>query len=492
MTQTPQPTSEQEKILDAFGTGDGLTVIAGAGSGKTTTMRMLAESAPSRRGVYIAYNRAIADDAKASFPAGVTCATAHALAYRAIGRKYRNRLNGPRVPAAQAARILRINEPVIIGEKVLQPTQLARLASETVARFCYSADEVITPRHVPLVKGLEDARRIVGDAVYPLALRTWEDLVQPDGLLRFSHDCYLKLWALSNPVLPYDYVLFDEAQDANPVVMRLVQKQGQAGAQVVAVGDPNQAIYGWRGAIDAMDKFDAAYRLHLSKSFRFGQAVADEANKWLDLLDAELRVEGFERINSVVVDDERAPAAILCRTNGMAVAQVMAAFEQRRRPALVGGGDNIIRLAEAAITLKAGTGTSHPELCAFRTWAEVQDYCEEDSAAGDLKVFVRLVDKHGPDLIIDTMRRLTRDERRADVVISTAHKAKGREWESVRIAADFQPDEENQENEPSREESMLAYVAVTRAKLVLDRRGLAWVDKFTAPRKDASLVAAAH
>jgi superfamily I DNA/RNA helicase len=52
----------------------------------------------------------------------------------------------------------------------------------------------------------------------------------------------------------------------------------------------------------------------------------------------------------------------------------------------------------------------------------------------------------------------------------TAHKAKGREWETVRIAGDFRKDK------VSREEAMLAYVAVTRAKLVLDREGLAWVD----------------
>jgi hypothetical protein len=49
--------------------------------------------------------------------------------------------------------------------------------------------------------------------------------------------------------------------------------------------------------------------------------------------------------------------------------------------AITGGGRDILALAEAAITLKAGTGCGHPELFAFRTWGEVQDYAENDPAA---------------------------------------------------------------------------------------------------------------
>src|SRR5215216_5677207 len=113
----------------------------------------------------------------------------------------------------------------------------------------------------------------------------------PAGRLRFTHDCYLKLWQLSDPHLPADYVLLDEAQDANPVVAAIVDRQ--AHAQRILVGDRCQAIYGWRGAIDAMSRFHADHRLCLSQSFRFGPAIASEANKWLQLLDAPLHLRGF-------------------------------------------------------------------------------------------------------------------------------------------------------------------------------------------------------
>jgi ABC-type transport system involved in cytochrome c biogenesis ATPase subunit len=62
------PTLEQQAITDAYLAKANLVIEAGAGTGKTSTLRLLASAAPERRGVYVAYNRAIADDAKRSFP----------------------------------------------------------------------------------------------------------------------------------------------------------------------------------------------------------------------------------------------------------------------------------------------------------------------------------------------------------------------------------------------------------------------------------------
>jgi hypothetical protein len=464
------PTPEQQAIVDAYRTCERLVIEAGAGSGKTSTLKMCAAATPGRCGVYLAYNRAIADDAKRSFPPSVTCATAHSFAYRAVGASFRDRLNGPRMPARETARILGIAGPTRINpERVLAPDQVARIAMETVGRFCHSADAQVGRRHVPAKPGLDDPASMaaLAAAVLPYAERAWADVTRRDGQLKFTHDVYLKLWQLSGPRLPADFVLLDEAQDANPVVADIVRRQA---AQQVLVGDRSQAIYGWRGAVDAMATFEGR-RLALSQSFRFGQAVADEANKFLELLAAPLRLRGHERIASSVGELER-PAAVLCRTNAEAVAKVMSAFEAGRRPALVGGGNDIRALAEAAVTLKAGLGTAHPELFIFRTWSELQEYVEHDEAGADLKVFVGLVDAYGPEVVMDTIDRLV-DERRADVVVSTAHKAKGREWDTVRIADDFREPKES--NAP---ELMLAYVAVTRAKLALDKGGLAWVDKW--------------
>ncbi|NIL64925.1 UvrD-helicase domain-containing protein [Salinispora arenicola] len=98
--------------------------------------------------------------------------------------------------------------------------------------------------------------------------------------MTFTHDVYLKLYQLSRPRIPADYVLLDEAQDLSPVMASLFHFQTHA--QRIMVGDSAQAIYGFRGAIDAMRKFTADQHLTLSQSFRFGPPIAREANKWLD------------------------------------------------------------------------------------------------------------------------------------------------------------------------------------------------------------------
>ena len=107
-------------------------------------------------------------------------------------------------------------------------------------------------------------------------------------------------------------------------------------------------------------------------------------------------------------------------------------------------------------------------------------YVENDSAARDLKSLVRLVDTHGAETVIQAVRRLSPEDD-AQVTVSTAHKAKGREWASVRIGPGFGPlSVGNGQPQPrlSLEEARLIYVAVTRAKGTLDTSGLAWAGNY--------------
>lgn len=467
-----QPTDEQAAILESFRHGGDLVIEAGAGTGKTSTLRMLADSDARRRGVYLAFNRAIAEDAKNSFPWWMKCATAHSFAFRAVGNRYGDRLNGPRLPARQTAEILRIRGGLEVAPgKWLRSHQLARLVMETVTLFCYSAEREIEPWHVAPVVGLEDnpqARSALEETIVPLARAAWVDLQAPNGRLKFTHDHYLKLWQLSNPSLNADYVFLDEAQDANPVIADVVRKQA---SQIVLVGDRSQQIYQWRGAVDAMETFGYE-RYPLSQSFRFGDAIAEEANKWLSLLEAPLRLRGLQRISSSL-DDLSEPRAVLCRTNAETVARALDCQLSGRMAALVGDGIEIRRLALAAIPLKQGQACEHPELFLFQDWAELQEFVEHDKGGADLKTFVHLIDRWTPEVVIQAVDALV-PESEAEIIISTAHKAKGREWPTVKIATDFERPEEGQKIEPA--EARLAYVAVTRAQQTLDRSGLSWVD----------------
>lgn len=472
------PTTEQTQIIDAFKTGDNLVIEAGAGTGKTSTLRMMAEavmekSFTNKRGIYIAYNKAIAEDAKASFPGTVNARTAHSFAYQAVGKDYRSRLNGPRVPARQAAQILGIYQPFQVNETVLMPTTIASLVDRTVSNFANSADDEVQAYHVPKVDGAESVMDDLRTMIVPFARKAWADLTSKSGKLKFKHDHYLKIWAMSEPTLRADFILLDEAQDANPVIAQVVEAQDHA--QKIMVGDRSQAIYGWRGAVDAMTRFDpSAQRLLLSQSFRFGSAVADEANKWLSLLDAPLRLSGFDQIDSKI-EHLDAPDAVLARTNAEVMARAIGAMNEGRRAAIVGGTREIKSLAEAALDLQSGRSTWHPDLIAFSSWDELRTYAQ-DEAGRDLRVFVKLIDTYGAHKVIEVADASV-NEGDADVILSTAHKAKGREWDKVQIAADFGQSDDSKDSGPSRPEMMLNYVAVTRAKLVLDNAALSWVDQ---------------
>ena len=83
-----EPTPEQVAIREVFASGDTLTVSALAGTGKTTTLKMLAKDAPQTRMTYVAFNRAIADEARRTFPSNVVCSTMHSFAFRALGQRF--------------------------------------------------------------------------------------------------------------------------------------------------------------------------------------------------------------------------------------------------------------------------------------------------------------------------------------------------------------------------------------------------------------------
>ncbi|MER7141308.1 UvrD-helicase domain-containing protein [[Kitasatospora] papulosa] len=476
-------TDEQTTAADRFHAGDHLALQAGAGTGKTSTLALLAHRT-RRTGRYLAYNKAIAQDAATRFPSTVTCRTAHALAYAAIGHRYRTRLNGPRQPSWKTGHDLGITKTIRIGDRDLSPRALSYATLRTVTRFCHSADPALADHHVPRLRSLEDAghhNQLVA-TVMPFAHKAWADLQNPDaGATRFDHDHYVKIWALTDPKISADFLLLDEAQDTNPVVEQVFNAQ-RAHAQLVMVGDSAQAIYQWRGARDVMTAFQGT-ALTLSKSFRFGPMLATEANRWLRIADAPLRLAGTEAIRTGLGPVEH-PDAILCRTNVGAMREVMQLLEAGHRVALTGGGASLRALARAADDLKDGRRTSHPELLLFPTWGDLQDYAANDPAGGDLQPLVDLVDAHGTGAILNAVHRLDSEDN-ATVTVSTAHRAKGREWGKVKIADDFTPPRDSEEKDSNGEpipgrideaEARLAYVAVTRARAQLDLGGLAWIN----------------
>ncbi|MGW4049518.1 UvrD-helicase domain-containing protein [Streptomyces sp. NPDC004779] len=461
-------TAEQGAARDAFAEGTDLALVAGAGTGKTSTL-VLMGAATRRRGLYVAFNKPIAEEAKARFGTNVRCSTSHALAYRAVGRLFQDRLKATQhMPLKRTAQLLDLSRDLAVGKRRLRATTQARLVMEMVQRFCWSTDEQVAARHLGRVNGLDDAGgQYLAEMLLRRARWAWEDICSPNGVLPFKHDHYLKMWALTRPRLPADFVLLDEAQDTNPVLEEIFLAQD---AQRVCVGDPAQQIYDWRHAKDIMSAFPGR-RLELTESFRFGPAIAQVANRWLRAADSTMQLTG-RAVGESGLGRVEVPDAVLCRGNADALAEVLRFLDAGVPVALAGGGTPLLKIAEAAVDLKAGRRTPHHELYLFSSWGEVQEYAEQDSAAAELKAIVELVDTYGPQQIIAAVSRMV-EEDSARVVVSTVHKSKGREWDHVRIGEGFAAvDGQGAARALHAAEARLAYVAVTRARRLLDTTGL--------------------
>ena len=473
------PTAEQARCVELFITGQDLVIQAGAGAGKTATLMLLAAQAGAmgRNGWYGAYNKKIVVDTAAKAPGNLAVSTMHSLAYQAIGKLFAHRLppKAARQMASEVARILGLRSMEVNsadGPKHLTAGSLASMVLSAVDSFTHSADAEVTVRHFAPIAGLDAEGSNRNNAklaakLLPFARKAWADMTTPEGQLRITHDAYLKAWQLSGPRISADFVMLDEAQDADPVQVAIIEHQRTFGTQVVCVGDSAQVLYEWRGAVNALADFEkmGANVAYLTQSFRFGHAVAEVANGLLTRLGAELRIQGFGQVASTV-GPVAEPTAILTRTNAGAVRAMLASLEAGQRPHLVGGGSDILAFCKAAQDLQAGRRAEYAELACFTSWDDVELYVENEAQGADLKLMVKLVNEFGAEAIIDALRNMPR-EADADLVISTSHKSKGCQWASVQIAGDFlPPKEEGAELSPA--ELRLAYVSVTRAQRELD------------------------
>lgn len=504
------PTAEQAAIVAAYKSRrrrqvtkpgaviPGLVANAYAGTGKTTILEMLAAADPRAKFMYVAYNAAAKKEAAAKFPGNARCYTGHGLAFRPMIHMS-ERIGASRyVPAAKLARLMNITRPMrLTPDRVLSPAQVASVVKATIKKFCYSSDEQITRWHVPNdLKRFTDAGEVAALRQYipAIAQRVWDgDITTRSGQLPMEHDYYLKAFALTHPRLPGDVIALDEAQDSNPCVSAMILEQIEYGTVVVMTGDTYQSIYGWRGAKDAMATFAAqpgTEVLSLTQSFRFGPAIATEANKWLTILGAPLPLRGSDKIRDRVGECAGNPDAILCRTNAEALTQAIDAIGKGLKVAFPKGTGELKALTKGAAQIKNGEPCEHVDLMAFATWGQLQDYAEHEPDGQDLKQFVDLVDEHGTDGLMEILNQIGSQDKGdpADVTISTAHQAKGLEWRQVQVGTDFrEPKKQIGEETPriSREDAMLAYVTVTRAQRVLDRGSLAFIDNYAGASADS-------
>jgi superfamily I DNA/RNA helicase len=466
-------TDEQRLIVNAkINECDCVLINAYAGTGKTSTLRKLAEALSDRRVLYICFNRETALHAKKYFPKNTDCRTIHSLAFSLIGGVYREKIG-----------ILR---PLDIMRKLkLSKAYLAVFTIQGVERFLYSIDEQIQTKHMPVEAS---TCGINLDELVNCSRVLWELMQDKNSAVPMTHDGYLKIWAKTNPKLAaYDFIFLDESQDTNPVTLDVVMRQRlHKTTGLVFVGDTHQSIYSFRGSINAMEKLQeiSTLKYTLTKSFRFNNEIATDASSILTHFKGDM-------VNLIGAGPTLSPngeSIIIGRTNTEVIDQAILASSKGHMIHFTGTneGDNwdpyvpyALQIPLDILSLKqdAPRDIKSSHIRAFSSYEELVEHSKGgDSGVGadlELAKQVSLVEKYGVDLpqVISIIRKNSSPPDSASMSFSTSHRSKGGEWRSVQLLDDFfkldglSDDEIHRimESTELTEEINLIYVAMTRA-----------------------------
>jgi F-box protein 18 (helicase) len=466
-----QITNEQKEIINCdLLPGKILKIMAFAGTGKTTTLVEYTKTRPGLRFLYIAFNKSVQLEAAQKFPGNVTARTTHSLAFRTKGYKYKDRLvKGFRANQVMAA----------LG---LEKYEEARFTMDTLYNYLVSADPKVSLHHIPpMARGFYKKNKIpmpdLVDHANCLGRLMCNGSDKNIGML---HDGYLKLYQLSNPVLSYDCILLDEAQDINPVTTAIVfaqarQDQNPNPCSIILVGDGHQQIYSFRGAKDTLKTFPAARTNYLTQSFRFDNNIARVANMVLGTFKKEeKKIVGIKvnRPKKIPWDPEH--HTIIARTNATLFDKAVQLYKNHKIGFVGGVGSYRLNILKDVYYLYKDDfpRINEPYVKSFGSFQGLKSYARtvEDF---ELSSLCKMVEKYTYKIPghVDRIMAQAVDETDAGILLTTAHKSKGLEWSNVLLMDDFHPlvKEENiiDPGGVDPDEFNLIYVAMTRAMINL-------------------------
>lgn len=475
-------TKEQRAVLH---TNSNLVINAVAGSGKTTTLIEYAKTRPAgSRILYIAFNKTVKTEALQKFAAAginhVKAETAHSLAYQYIIRNNHYQL-------VQGHKNYELCDLLCIktgdqGNDIV----IANYVNKFISYFCNSGAMRVQDLNYADTVTDAKAKTFVNNFYKLIEQFTRAALAKMDKAeIAVTHDFYLKKFQLSQPLLPYDYILFDEGQDASAAMLDVFLKQT---AIKVIVGDTHQQIYGWRYAINSLQQVDFPVR-HLSHSFRFDDEVALIANKivaWKSKLQLPAAVKIIGSGKPGLVNYTK---ATLGRTNTGLLLNAIAQWQHGAIKKLYFEGNiNSYTFADEGASLYdvLHLYNGKPEkikdrmMAGMKNMKDLEDYIDktEDNSLGMIVEVVKEFGNLLPALINELKANHTASKEEADMIFSTVHRCKGMEYDEVILLNDFineaklqkylAPFEKEKMTEADTnrlaEEINILYVAITRTK----------------------------
>lgn len=281
--------TEQLEFFSEIRSGtSSLQLIAAAGSGKTTTCEHSLQHIPSPQSKLIAmmaFNKRIADELERRVPSFVQCGTFHK---RALGPLSRSLPSRPKIDGDKIKAILKKNLKYSDFELYFKfVSRLVGFAKNAGIGTVIAEDTHEAWEQLVAHNGLQlESAQADPEFAISLARTTLAQSNQNLSIIDFDDMLYLAV--LKD--IKFDrcsYLYVDEAQDTNPLQVELIARMlSPHGGRLIAVGDPYQAIYGFRGAdANAMDSMASRFSmkpLTLSTCYRCSKAVIAATQKMLE------------------------------------------------------------------------------------------------------------------------------------------------------------------------------------------------------------------
>ncbi len=342
MPEKKEPTEEQQAAIEAArGASESLMLTAYAGTGKTSTLEMMAHEAPPRPSLALAFNKKIVEELKPRLPDNFTVKSLNGLGHGAWMRR----------PGMPSLRLEQQKVGKLITE--LAKESKTRLSSE---QWQWTKDAVGKAQ----LRGLVPQKFASHAALYAseASRETWDDIFAEAGVPSdewnficgfaeevLKRDIELALQGVISfddqiycPTIlggfwpKYPEVLIDESQDLSWLNQMMLKEVVRAEGRLTAVGDPLQAIYAFRGAdhesMKSLRKLRSEWRdLPLTMTFRCPQEIvrrqqqhargfrAASSNREGRFAIAQSGDFGWD-LNWVRTLSRSPEIAVLCRNNG--------------------------------------------------------------------------------------------------------------------------------------------------------------------------------
>lgn len=519
---TFNPTPQQLAICEfiANNPNTSLMIDARAGSAKTSTIVLAAKSILTRPVLSVAFNKRNAEDLATKLPSDFECKTLNGLGHGAWQKVRNGRLQ------LDADKMFKIAKEVCKSEAYNSYDEKddTLITALNLARAAKSSG--LVPLGAPMgVKGL------IHDHDDNWREQAWnkgidansEDIVNArnillksidqgfKGLIDFDDQIYLSV-LFGGSYAKYHTVMVDEAQDLSP--LNHLQLKKSVGTRLIAVGDPYQAIYAFRGAdsnsmtnlFDLFHSEDNPFeRLKLTYSFRAPKLVsARQLHHVNDFQSWETNPEGVvefwpQDLPRVVRGDDGGVAdadlagwsidsiphagAILCRNNAPLM-KLAFALIKARRPVTILGRDIGAQLGnllwKIAGKVDMPVEQIHPLLDDWQSkeLAKAGDSEGKQSTVYDKRECLDvLVDASGESTIsgcCEFIKKLFSDRPNGELILSSGHRAKGMEWKWVmHLDPERCPSQQavkalhNGNPAPMMQENNLKYVIETRTQHTL-------------------------